>query len=92
MESRRSTAIVNLRPHVCSVFHFAAYAEKAILKKLEDQEVEWSLANFSSRDELQANLVARMKSVTNASEDVCVSLLQRNSYDLNESVEAYLSP
>jgi hypothetical protein len=42
-------------------------------------------------DLLRTNLIARMKSLTNASEDVCVSILQRHSYDLETSVETYLS-
>jgi len=61
------------------------------LKKLEDREREWTLSASSSRDELQRNVVARMKSVTNASDDVCVSLLETHSYDLKTSIEAYLS-
>jgi len=61
------------------------------LKKKEDREREWSLGASSSRDELERNVVARMKSVTNASDDVCVSLLEQNSYDLKTSIEAYLS-
>jgi hypothetical protein len=42
-------------------------------------------------DMLRTNLIARMKSLTNASDDICVSILQRHSYDLETSVEAYLS-
>jgi UBA-like domain len=65
--------------------------EREVLKKLESREMEWGLTKASSREELQANLLARMKSVTNASEDVCISLLKSNSYDLGDSIEAYLS-
>jgi len=44
-----------------------------------------------SREELRRNLVVRMKSVTNADETVCVSLLESNNYDLKTSIEAYFS-
>ena len=67
------------------------HTERSILKKKEDRENEWSLTSSSSRDELENNVLLRMKSVTNASDDVCVSLLEANSYDLKTSVEAYLA-
>lgn len=66
-------------------------AEREILKKKEVREQDRGLSAASSREELQRNIVARMKAVTNASDDVCVSLLESNSYDLKVSVEAYLS-
>jgi UBA-like domain len=62
-----------------------------VLKKKVEREREYGLSLSSSREELRESLLARMKSLTNASEDVCISLLQRHSYDLEESVEAYLS-
>ena len=49
------------------------------------------MSSSSSRDELQKNVLARMKSVTNAEDDVCIALLESNSYDLKTSIEAYLA-
>lgn len=66
------------------------HQEHNIIKRQVDREQEWSLGLSSSREELQQNVLARMKSVTNASEDVCVSLLEENSYDLKTSIETYL--
>jgi UBA-like domain len=65
--------------------------EHRVLKKKGEREQEYGLSISSSRDDLRNNLLARMKSLTDASDDVCISLLQRNSYDLEVSVEAYLS-
>jgi hypothetical protein len=65
--------------------------EREILKKKEDRDDEWALTLSDSREELHQNMLARMKSVTNASEDVCISLLESNSYDLKVAVEAFLS-
>jgi UBA-like domain len=62
-----------------------------VLKKKEEREREYGLSFSNSCDDLRDNLLARMKSLTNATDDVCISLLQRNSYDLEVSVEAYLS-
>ena len=37
----------------------------------------------------QRNLLQRMKSVTNASDDVCASILTNKNFDLNTSIDAY---
>ena len=68
---------------------FVSLTEHRILKKKTDREKVYGLSN--NRDELRKNLIARMESLTHASEDVCVSILERNSYDLETSVETYLS-
>jgi UBA-like domain len=65
------------------------YLEHRTLKKKSERDREYGLSN--NRNELRKNLIARMESLTHASEDVCVSILERNSYDLETSVEAYLS-
>ena len=39
----------------------------------------------------QRSMLQRMKSLTNASEDVCVSVLQKRSFDLNSSIDAYFA-
>jgi UBA-like domain len=62
--------------------------EHKILRKKTERDQIYKLSN---RDDLRNNLIARMGSLTNASEDVCVSILERNSYDLETSVETYLS-
>lgn len=49
------------------------------------------ILKVDSREELHSHLISRMKSVTNASEDICISLLESNSYDLKTSIEAFLS-
>jgi hypothetical protein len=64
-------------------------AEKSVLRKKEEAERE--LESGGSREELERNLLIKMKSVTKASEDVCVSLLENNSYDLKTSIEAYFA-
>mmetsp|Transcript_20579 Transcript_20579/g.30942 ORF Transcript_20579/g.30942 Transcript_20579/m.30942 type:complete len:118 (+) Transcript_20579:173-526(+) len=61
--------------------------EKSILKKRDD--VERDLKSTGSREDLQRNLMTKMKSVTKAKEDVCVSILENNNYDLKTSVETY---
>jgi hypothetical protein len=59
-----------------------------VLKKKDevDREIEQSGSN---KEELERFLLVKMKSVTKASEDVCVSILENNSYDLKTSIEAY---
>ena len=75
--------------HCNSHKQFLFHSEHRILKKKSEREKEYGLSN--NRDDLRKNLIARMESLTHASEDVCVSILERNSYDLETSVEAYLS-
>lgn len=45
----------------------------------------------STEDEIKQAVLTKMKSLTNAREDVCVEILESNSYDLHTSVEAYFS-
>lgn len=37
----------------------------------------------------QRDTLRRMKSVTNASEDACASILMKRNFDLNSSIDAY---
>jgi hypothetical protein len=39
----------------------------------------------------QRDMLRRMKSVTNASDDVCASLLMKKGFNLNNSIESYFS-
>jgi hypothetical protein len=50
--------------------------------------VLWKDTDTNDLDELRG-MLARMKSVTNADEDVCASLLKSNDYDLSKSIEAF---
>ena len=77
---------LNRIPFACFM---CLYLEHRILKKKSERDKVYGFSN--NRDELKKNLIARMESLTHASEDVCVSILERNSYDLETSVEAYLS-
>jgi len=57
--------------------------------KKDERDSEQALFKASSRDELQRAVVVKMKSVTSADEDVCVSILEDFHYDLKQSVEAF---
>jgi hypothetical protein len=63
--------------------------ERAVLKRKEDFEQEQDLVKADSREELQAKVLVRMKSVTGGKDDICISMLESNGYDLKTSVEAY---
>ena len=66
--------------------------EKSILKKKDEATTDREMKHTggsSSREELQRSLLFKMKSVTNANENVCVSILENNNYDLKTSIETY---
>jgi hypothetical protein len=65
--------------------------EREVLKKKEERDEEYALISAGSREELKESVLARVKSVTKASEDVCIALLESNSYDAKTSIEAYFS-
>ncbi len=67
-------------------------------KETRVEEGESDLSNVvrqNSRDILsnlthfQKQAFVKMKSITSASEDVCVSLLEKNGFKLNDSIEAF---
>lgn len=62
--------------------------EKTILDSVEDRR---RLASSSSEEEIKKTVLAKMQSLTSASEHVCVELLESNKYDLHTSVEAYFA-
>lgn len=71
---------------------FDIHVEHEVLCNKNDHDNELlELYQVNSKDELQRNVVARMKSLTNASDEVCVSILERNAYNLNTSIETYLA-
>jgi len=59
------------------------------LAKAKERDAEQSLSKASSREELQRAVVVKMKSVTNADEQVCIALLEDFNYDLKQSIEAF---
>jgi UBA-like domain len=59
------------------------------MAKKKEREAELELSQASSREELQRAVVVKMKAVTNADEEVCISILEDNRYDLKQSVEAF---
>lgn len=65
------------------MFCLPQLVEKSILQKHNNGG-----GATSSTEEEDATL-AEMKSVTNANDQVCVSILQNNHYDLKTSIEAY---
>lgn len=63
--------------------------ERNVLKKLAEREQDPMFTKDTSRDELQLATLQRMKSVTGANDDVCISLLKSHGYDLKTSIEAF---
>lgn len=64
-------------------------AEHSVMAKKKEQDAELELCKASSREELQQAVVVKMKAVTNADDDVCISILEDYHYDLKQSVEAF---
>lgn len=79
-------------------FHFLiipTYKEKEVLKKnTQDSSLSTIIAknkmditqNFTS---YQKSILQKMKSITNASQERCASILMKTNFKLNESIEAY---
>lgn len=65
------------------------FAEKSVLELKEERIKE--INSTGSEEEIKHTVLAKMKSLTNADEEVCVELLESNKYDLNTSVEAYFA-
>ena len=68
--------------------HVFKNPEKTILDSIDDRR---SLATASSEEEIKKTVLAKMQSLTNANEHVCVEILESNKYDLHTSVEAYFA-
>jgi hypothetical protein len=66
-----------------------ANAEKSVLEKKKEKDLELSMVSTGSREDMQRSMLIKMKSVTNANEDLCISILESNGYDLKSSIEAY---
>mmetsp|Transcript_3591 Transcript_3591/g.10123 ORF Transcript_3591/g.10123 Transcript_3591/m.10123 type:complete len:210 (-) Transcript_3591:671-1300(-) len=74
----------------CHVVSCRVIPEHAVLKRKEEREREWVLKGSSSREALERATIAKMKNVTGADQDVCISVLRDHGYDVEESIEAYL--
>lgn len=77
-------------PHNNNDTHYYYCTERAVLKRFEERNRDRSLKGATSRLELEQATIAKMRNVTGAEEDVCIAILERHGYDVNQSVEAYL--
>jgi hypothetical protein len=59
--------------------------ESPLIREPPDQRND-AKSNFTIP---QRNMLRRMKSVTDAPEDVCISILTKKNFDLNSSIDAY---
>eukprot|EP00527_Entomoneis_sp_CCMP2396_P009682 CAMPEP_0198137200 /NCGR_PEP_ID=MMETSP1443-20131203/732_1 /TAXON_ID=186043 /ORGANISM="Entomoneis sp., Strain CCMP2396" /LENGTH=120 /DNA_ID=CAMNT_0043798553 /DNA_START=23 /DNA_END=385 /DNA_ORIENTATION=+ len=62
--------------------------EKKVLDAYQEQQ---AALGGNSPDEIRKSVLVRMKSVTNAQDDICVSILEDNKYDLKTSIEAFFA-
>ena len=70
------------------LFLFSLKIERKVLQRKDDWD---TIKSASSREELQKNVVVRMKSVTGAKDDICISMLESNGYDLKTSIETFFN-
>ena len=59
------------------------------MKKLEMREHDQMLMKATTREQLQAATLIKMKTVTGAKEDICIAMLESSGYDLKKSIEAF---
>ena len=78
-------------PHPVSCFTKRYIVERAVLKRQEERNRDRSLKQATSREELEAATIAKMKTVTGADEAICIAMLRDHGYDFEESIEAYLA-
>lgn len=76
--------------HLTRVSSTLFLTEKSVLKQLEERNVDLFATSTESRGELERATLIKMKSVTNAAEDICISILESNGYNLKSSIETYL--
>lgn len=72
---------------VPTAYDFAV--EKEVLQEHKDRMANLQTLESDNPEDLQKAILVRLKSVTNADQEVCVALLESNSYDLSTSVEAF---
>lgn len=61
--------------------------EKQVISRQSERHQQLQLAE--NPEDLKQSVINRMKSVTNAEEDVCIALLEDNKYDLKASIEEF---
>ena len=57
----------------------------------EQEQRRASLQSSDEPDEIKKAVLVKMKSVTNADEDVCIAILENKGYNLDTSVEAFFA-
>lgn len=82
------SALSNGKRDDSSVEYFVL--ERAILDRKVSRDNNRGLCAATSREELERSTIAKMKNVTGADESICIAMLQRHGYDVEESIEAYL--
>ena len=68
---------------------FSWKSERNILKKLSERETDQNLSFATTQTELKAAILSRVKNVTGAKDDICISMLESNGYDMKASIEAF---
>jgi hypothetical protein len=59
------------------------------LKKLIEREIDQNLLNATTRAEIMAATLAKVKSVTGANDEICIAMLESNGYDVKAAIEAF---
>ena len=59
------------------------------MKKLSEREIDQNLNFATTPTELKAAILARVKNVTGAKDDICIAMLESNGYDMKASIEAF---
>ncbi len=62
-------------------------SEKQVISRQSERHQQLQLAE--SPEDLKQGVINRMKSVTNAEEDLCIAILEDNKYDLKASLDAF---
>jgi hypothetical protein len=63
------------------------YSEKQVISRQSERLQQLQLGE--SLEDLKQGVINRMKSVTNAEEDLCIAILEDNKYDLKASLDAF---
>jgi hypothetical protein len=77
--------------HVSLIICYVLVTENQIVASAKEREQIQTLTAARTRADIRETLLVKMKSVTNADEAICISLLESNSFDLKTSIEAYFS-
>lgn len=63
--------------------------EREVIRLCEERQEQVKELRSSGRECIKREVITRMKSVTNAGEEVCVDILETNGYDLKTSIETF---